>query len=636
MIRLSNVFSDWMVLQRDTSENMIWGYADPDSYVNVTLSKGDPDDKDTEIDFEGGVTIKDSSGYFEIVMGSFPAGGDYTLRISDSTDVKEFKHVTFGDVFVCGGQSNMELPLNRTLERYEQEIVNTCDKDIRFFRVPEKFNFHHTEEMIENGCWQYAKMPEILDFGAVAYFAAQEIKGKEGVPVGIYNTAIGGTPIKSWVSEKTMDEVGLHRAEYEECKNDEWVKNTIETEAKADMAWREDADKSFDADLSGNLSGTFSVPGFFEGTPLGNKCLAVLFKKEFVLPEGWTEDDCKLYLGAIVDSDKVYVNGQFVGETGYLYPPRIYKVPKGVLKTGVNTVEIKLLVFRSEGGFMPGKEYLIKRPDGETVSLAGEWEYTVAKEMPYIENLTFFSYKATGVYNCMIYPLRRQQCRGFFFYQGESNVDDYATYKEEFEAVIKDWRRLWRDDSLPFMFVQIAGFSDGNRKAYYGRRSFLTEEQRKCTELPKTALIQAYDLGEFNDLHPTNKKEVGRRAALAAEDLVYGKGHYIPGPQMKEVIRNDEGAEVIFEEGTKLILSHGYGVICGPERDEKNIIGFEYIAHGERHIATAKFISDNRIFVKLPDDVEIDAITYAWSDSPLDANLYSEDRLPVVPFYFTI
>ena len=75
MIRLSNVFSDWMVLQRDTSENMIWGYADPDSYVNVTLSKGDPDDENTEIDFEGGVTIKDSSGYFEIVMGSFPAGG---------------------------------------------------------------------------------------------------------------------------------------------------------------------------------------------------------------------------------------------------------------------------------------------------------------------------------------------------------------------------------------------------------------------------------------------------------------------------------------------------------------------------------------------------------------------------------
>ncbi len=630
MIRLSNVFSDWMILQRDTSENMVWGYAEPESYVSVTLAKADSGKEEPEIVFEGGLTIRSADGYFEIMLRSLPAGGDYTLTVSDSEDVKEYKHITFGDVFVCGGQSNMELPLNRTLERYEEETVSTDNKNIRFFRVPEKFNFHHTEEMIENGCWEYAKMPEILDFGAVAYFTADEISKREGVPIGIYNTAIGGTPIKSWAGEKTMRELGLHETEYEECKNDAWVKETIESEAKADMAWREDADKSFDADLSKNPGGIFSVPGFFEGTPLGGKCLAVHFKKEFTLSEGWTDKDAKLYLGAIIDSDKVYINGQFVGETGYLYPPRIYKVPKGLLKTGLNTVEIKLLVFRCEGGFMPGKDYMIKRSDGETVSLEGNWEYTVAKEMPFIENLTFFSYKATGVYNCMIYPLRRQQCRGFFFYQGESNVDNYATYKDEFEAVIKDWRHLWRDDSLPFMFVQIAGFSDGNRKAYFGRRPLFTEEQRKCTELPKTAIIQAYDLGEFNDLHPTNKKEVGRRGALAAEDLVYGRSSYVPGPEMKEVIGKDGGVEIVFSE--KLILSHGYGVITDPDRDEKNIIGFDYITDGRRVAAEAEFTAENRVFVKLPADVKIEAVSYAWSDCPLDANLYSEDRLPVVPF----
>ena len=281
---------------------------------------------------------------------------------------------------------------------------------------------------------------------------------------------------------------------------------------------------------------------------------------------------------------------------------------------------------------MPGKEYLIKRPDGETVSLEGDWEYTIAKEMPYIPNLTFYSYKATGVYNCMIYPLRRQRCRGFFFYQGESNVDNYATYKDEFEAVIKDWRKLWNDDTLPYMFVQIAGFSDGNRKAYFGRRSFFTEEQRKCTELPNTAMIQAYDLGEFNDLHPTNKKEVGRRAALAAEALVYGKGTYIPGPEKQEVIWGEDGAEVVFSEDTKLILSHGFGVITDETRDEKNIRGFAYISEGQRYPAEAEFLADNRVFVKLPKDVNIEAVSYAWCDSPLESNLYSEDKLPVVPF----
>ena len=660
MVKLSNIFSDYMVFQRDTEENVIWGYAK--GSVSVLLQKAqkeaqlgaqieaqiEAEDKETEA-FEEKVEA-DENGYFEVKLPKHPAGGDFSLTIwDDDAEKQTIEHITFGDVFVCGGQSNMELPIARTMERYAEEIKSTDNMNIRFFRVPEKFNFHNTEEMIESGSWKYAKMPEILDFGAVAYFTAKEISEKENVTVGIYNTAIGGTPVKSWVSEETMRGLGLHVKEFEECQNDEWVQETQKREQAEDMAWREDADKSFEVDLSSRPSGTFNVPGFFEGTPLGGKCLAVYFKKEFELPAGWDKEEVKLYLGAIIDSDKVYVNGEYVGETGYLYPPRIYKVPKGLLKEGKNVVEIRLLVFRREGGFMPGigKHYMLKRPDGETVSLAGEWEYTVAKEMPFIENMTFFSYKATGVYNCMIYPLRRVKNKGFFFYQGESNVDDYATYKDEFEAVIKDWRRLWGDDSLPFMFVQLASFNDGNRAGYYGRRCLLTEEQRKCTELPNTAMIQAYDLGEFNDLHPTNKKEVGRRAALAAEDLVYGRSKYIPGPEKKDVIfgqaadgkgeneASDElEAEVIFDDSIKLILSHAIDALIEEDRDETKVIGFCYWKDEKSFAADAELAGDNRVKVKYPKDAE--AISYAWSDSPLDANVYSEALLPVVPFYVSI
>jgi len=621
-----------MVLQRDTKENLIWGFAK--GAVSVKLQ--DEMSENTEESFEKNCDV-DSEGIFRIYLPEHSAGGDFQLLISDEDDEIRLEHITFGDIFVCGGQSNMELTLTRTMERYGDEIKATDNKNIRFFRVPEKYNFHHTEEFIEGGSWEYARMPQLLDFGAVAYFAAKEISQREGVTVGIYNTAIGGTPIKSWVSEETMRSLGLHVAEYEECKNDEWVQNTIKSEQAQDMAWREEADKAFEQDLSGASGGTFNVPGFFAGTPLGDKCLAIHFKKEFELDEGWSDVDTKLYLGAIIDSDKVYVNGEYVGETGYLYPPRIYKIPKGLLKTGKNVVEIRFLVFRREGGFMPGlgKEYLIRRPDGKTVSLEGQWEYKVAKEMPFIENMTFFSYKATGVYNCMIYPLRHVKTRGFFFYQGESNVDDYDTYKEEFEAVIKDWRKLWGDDSLPFMFVQIASFNDGGRNGYFGRRSFLTEEQRKCCELPNTAMIQAYDLGEFNDLHPTNKKEVGRRAALAAEDLVYGKEKYIPGPmkqdiQYSEVSENECEARITFEDSIKLILSHGIGMLVEEDRNEKDVIGFCYWKGDKAYPAQAEIIDDNKVAVRYPKDAEI--LSYAWSDSPLDANLYSEDRLPVVPF----
>ena len=634
MIRLSAFFSDGMVYQRDTEDNTIWGYAEKEVYIKLSNNDKNVENSGNEPLFETASACAED-GYFEVKLPSRPAGGSYNLAISCGDETITISDIVFGDIFVCGGQSNMELPLNRTMERYEEEIKATNNKNIRFFRVPEKYNFHHTEEMIEAGSWQYAKMPEILDFGAVAFFAAREISERENVPVGIYNTAIGGTPVKSWCSEETMRELGLHVEEFIKCGDDNWVKETIRKDLEADMSWREEADRAFDLDLSGNACGVFNVPGFFEGTELGGRCLALLFKKEIILPAGWEDKDCKLYLGALIDSDKVYVNGHFVGETGYLYPPRIYKVPAGTLKEGKNLIEIRFLVFRGEGGFMPGKEYMLRRADGEEISLEGEWEYTLAKEMPYIENMTFFSYKATGVYNCMIYPLRRQKCRGFFFYQGESNVDDYATYKEEFEAVIEDWRKLWGDKNLPFMFVQIAGFNDGNRKGYFGRRSFLTEEQRKCTELPNVAMIQAYDLGEYNDLHPTNKKEVGRRCALAAEDLVYGKGIYIPGPEKKTITFSDiddntVSAEVIFDDSIKLILSHGIGMIDDPLRDEENVIGFCYWIGNKSYKAAADITADNKVVVKFPK--EADQISYAWSDSPLDANLYSEDRLPVVPF----
>lgn len=630
MLKLSSIFSDWMVLQRDTADNLVWGYSDPDTAVRIYLS-----DNNMNNVFE---TEKrsDNDGYFEIQLPCISASDGYTLKISDDNDERIFSEIAFGDVFVCGGQSNMEITLVRMLERYEDELTPLVDKKIRFFRVPEKFNFHHTEDMIFSGQWEYTRMPELLDFGAVAFFTAREISEKEGVTVGIINTAIGGTPVKAWVSEETTRRLGLHVEEFEECQNDDWVKETWDSCVNKDIRWREEAEEAFSTDYSNNIKGTFNVPGFFDGTPLGGRYMACHFEKEIELGDGWDQQDIKLYLGAIIDSDKVYVNGTFVGETGYLYPPRIYRVNKGVFKKGRNKIEIKFLVFRERGGFMPGMNYKLKRADGEEISLEGQWDYQLVKEMPYLPNLTFFSYKATGVFNGMIYPLRRQKHKGFFFYQGESNVEEYPTYKDEFEACIKDWRKVWKDDTLPFMFVQIACFSDGYQECG-DKRCYLTEQQRKCLEMPYTAMIQAYDLGEFNELHPTNKKEVGRRCAMAALDLVYGKTKYTAGPEAESIKwNNDENqVEVLFEKSTELILSHGIGAFFDDDRDEENVRGFYYInkADGKRCPAEAELIDRNKVIIKLPSDVEVEAVSYAWADSCLEANLYNKDRLPVVPFY---
>ena len=109
-------------------------------------------------------------------------------------------------------------------------------------------------------------------------------------------------------------------------------------------------------------------------------------------------------------------------------------------------------------------------------------------------------------------------------------------------------------------------------------------------EIRNTAMVQAYDLGEYNDLHPTNKKEVGRRLAVAARALVYGKGKFTPGPEAKEVILKGNEVRVKFKN-VNLTLGHGVGVIVDKDRDESNIRGFEYIVDGQRCAAEAEFIS---------------------------------------------
>ena len=159
MIKLSSFFSDYMVLQRDTEENTLWGYAKDEVFIQF---KGEGA-QSGEVILDGSFKVEED-GFFMAELPSHPAGGDYTVVIWDADGESSkivLQHVTFGDVFVCGGQSNMELPIARTMERYADEIEATDNKNIRFFRVPEKFNFHHTEELIESGAWAYAKMPEI-------------------------------------------------------------------------------------------------------------------------------------------------------------------------------------------------------------------------------------------------------------------------------------------------------------------------------------------------------------------------------------------------------------------------------------------------------------------------------------------
>ena len=228
----------------------------------------------------------------------------------------------------------------------------------------------------------------------------------------------------------------------------------------------------------------------------------------------------------------------------------------------------------------------------------------------------------------MLYPLRNWRIKGCFFYQGESNTGRPETYEEEFTAMIADWRALWEQPKLPFLFVQLAGFADGKEQTDGTDWARLREEQRLTAEhVERTMMVQAYDLGEYNDLHPTDKKSVGKRIALAAEKLIYGKNVVCQGASVKEVNRMPEKVQVIFEPAETVLHT------AEKENGKKSVCGFTWIKEdGSRVEAYAEIAGNTMVEVKLPRETSCIGMSYAWNDCPLDANLYNEAGFPVVPF----
>ena len=196
-----------------------------------------------------------------------------------------------------------------------------------------------------------------------------------------------------------------------------------------------------------------------------------------------------------------------------------------------------------------------------------------------------------------------------------------------------NWRKNFNNPELPFIFVQVARFNEGGR-FNEELRALFTEEQRKCIDGNLTVMAQAYDLGEYNDLHPLNKKEVARRIVMAADAVVYKNREYTPGPQLVKAEKTDKGIKLTFDEELKQIdlTKNKYSGAEIPFTAEP----FFVYADKKSSPAKAEKLDGCVIELTLPDGVTSEAVeevSYAWRDCPLDSDLLSvSDDLPIVPF----
>jgi sialate O-acetylesterase len=608
-----------MILQRD-AEVKIWGWAA--AHENIS------------IEFHDSLyqTIADSSGEWNIKLPALKAGGPYTMSVSAS-DTITLKDILIGDVWICSGQSNMELPMKRVSPIYESEIANSENTNIRCFTVPQKYNFNEAQKDLESGCWQTTNPKTILDFSAAAYFFAKELYEKYDIPIGLINTSLGGSPAEAWMSEESLKMFPAYYQEAQRFKDSTLIKKIENQDKVRIQAWYnelgqkdegyQDPQKTwYDPTLSTSDWATMKIPGYWVTTELGSVNGVVWFKKEFDVPASMIGQPAQLILGRIVDADSVFVNGVFVGTTGYQYPPRRYDIPTNVLREGENIIVVRVISNIGKGGFVLDKHYEIIA-GGQIINLIGDWQYRLGTKMEPLASQTFIRWKPLGLFNAMISPLLNYSMKGVIWYQGESNAERPVEYRELFPAMIQDWREKWNQGGFPFLFVQLSNFMEAKKQPSESNWALLREAQLKTLSVSNTGMVVTIDIGEWNDIHPLNKKDVGKRLALAARKVAYHDDKAVySGPiycSMKIV-------------GNKILLTFnniGGGLVAKGGRELTNFA----IAGADNQFVWAKArIKNGKIEVwnnKIP---KPKAVRYAWADNPSGANLYNREGLPASPF----
>ncbi|PZU04200.1 MAG: sialate O-acetylesterase, partial [Chryseobacterium sp.] len=323
-IKLPALVSDGMVLQRNQKLN-IWGKADANEKVEVKFLN------------KSYKTTADQNGNWKIVLPEQKAGGPYTMTINEIT----LKDILIGDVWLASGQSNMELPMRRLTPLYSNEIKNANNQNIRFFTVPQKYNFKSPQTELDGGKWEATNPQTILNFSGVAYFFAKDISEKEKVAVGIIHSSLGGSPIQAWMDENSLKKYPEYLDEAKKWQNDDLIKSTESSEQALSKAWYAELDQSDIGlnqhwekfDLNDSDWKTMQIPGSWEDKE-GSFEGSVWFRKEITLTKNQAGKAAFLNLGRIKDADITYINGTKIGNVTYEYPPRWYEVPTGILKEG--------------------------------------------------------------------------------------------------------------------------------------------------------------------------------------------------------------------------------------------------------------------------------------------------------------
>src|SRR5690606_13248589 len=255
------------------------------------------------------------------------------------------------------------------------------------------------------------------------------------------------------------------------------------------------------------------------------------------------------------------------------------------------------------------------------------WKYQVGMDpdlaKSYLPRLQNINEVGSKLYNGMIYPIKDVAVSGVIWYQGEANTGSPQTYEQYLRLLIKDWRLTLERPQLPFLLVQLPNYMRKQERPSESGWAGVREAQFKVTrDVPYTALTVNYDIGEWNDIHPLNKKDLAARLLLAARKLVYGEKLVSSGPAYERMEIKDSRIVLFFKEvGTGLA-----------SRDGQPLRHFAIAGQDRRFVWADAVVKGNTVVVSHRDIAHPVAVRYAWSDNPEDANLINRQQLLASPF----
>ncbi|MFH0760640.1 MAG: sialate O-acetylesterase [Bacteroidota bacterium] len=626
-LRLPSVIGSHMVLQQ-RSETPLWGWARNGEKISVTTSW----DQQTVSAFTG------ADGKWMVKVKTPAAGGPYTIQISGKKKIL-LEDILIGEVWVCSGQSNMEMPLkgwpSGPIDNSDAEVAAANYPKMRLFSVPRNTSYEPVEDC--KSSWVECKPETAKDFSATGYFFGRELLRKLNVPVGLIFTSWGGTVAEAWMSKEYVEQIPWFTTSSGTFDPIAFKKRQFEKYAGEQAAWG--ASVGFVPDQKVPLWAIESdsdpawtaatVPSNWDQTFLGDHIGLADYRMFFTVPDSWIDKDLVLELGPIDEMDMTWINGTLVGSHLNVYDwatKRVYKVPAGIMKKGENMLAIRVANTSGIGGINGDPGMLKIRPEKSRTKwqpLAGTWKVrkgeSISKVAPSPECVDCNEPNVpTVLYNGMITPILPFGIKGAIWYQGESNRYDGELYKKIFPDMIANWRHDWNQGDFPFYFIQIA--------PYTYRDNFSTGLLREAQDytmrtVPNTGMVVTMDIGNLKNIHPGNKQDIGKRLAFWALKKDYGfKDIACTAPVYKTYKIEGNQIRISFDLFGQQLKSDGRELTC-----------FQIAGDDYKFVPAKAVIDSGTLLVSAGGITHPVAVRFAWNSTD-EPNLSGTAGLPVGPF----